>query len=196
MKVYLVRWLSDAYPWTAQPPWWSGDPQWVTEPSPEATALPPPDGPRADPRSWCWRSDPRLLKAFADREAAEEYCRDLHRGRGTPREANPFRTFANWRSQLQTIDTYGPQYGKLPSLADITGFDEPILHDWLLDCGLTPPEPIAVRATKKREAFTIRDWDAWWQATAPHLDDLQRARVWQVCDRARTFEVLEVEMEA
>src|SRR5207245_1600172 len=116
-----------------------------------------------------------------DREAAEEYRRDLHQGRGTPREANPFRAFANWRRTLQTLDSYGAQYGKMPSLAEVTSFDEPILHDWVLDCGLTPPEPITVPATKKRQAFTIRDWHAWWEANDPHMDDLQRARVWQVC---------------
>jgi hypothetical protein len=190
MNLYLVRWRTEAYPREPDPPRWAEDPEWVTEPSPEATALPPEPAPVRDRFS-----DPRLLKAFTDREAAEEYCRDLNQGRGTPREANPFRAFANWRRDLEIMAMHGPQYGTLPSLADVTSFDEPILHDWLLDCGLTPPEPIQMPARKKLPAFTIRDWHAWWEANSPHMDDLQRVRLWEVCDRVRTFEVVAVEME-
>jgi hypothetical protein len=42
----------------------------------------------------------------------------------------------------------------------------------------------------------MRDWDAWWEANAPTMTDLQRSRIWQALDLLRFYEIVEVDLEA
>src|SRR5262249_11881745 len=86
---------------------------------------------------------PRLLRAFLDRARAEAFCLDLEQGRrSAPAHANPFLALPGFRGPLQPDEPYDRFYIEGLDVKWLTRFAEPILNDWLLDAGLTPPEPI------------------------------------------------------
>jgi len=66
------------------------------------------------------------------------------------------------------------------ALCYLTSLDEGRLRDWLLDAGLTPPQKSGLGA-----------WQAWWERTAPTMNDAQRGKVWEALDRLRFFRVVE-----
>jgi hypothetical protein len=106
------------------------------------------------------RSHNPYLRAFATRASADECCASLDRAERLRREVNPF------------------DYG--PNLDDCTSFPPPILCDWLLESGLTPPE------NAWEWQYTWRDW---WLVVAERATELQIARIWQAMDKIRFFAV-------
>ena len=120
------------------------------------------------------------------------YCPD------GPGEGNPVKLFADWhraesfrrqkeqesRAEVNPFAYRVPQqpFGE-PCLEDHTSFDAARFHDWLLDAGLEPPAP---------DAKGNANWPAWWDERAPHMTDLQKAKVWEALDKVRFYEVVEV----
>jgi hypothetical protein len=152
MKLYLVRWLHDYY-------------YLDTAFKGGAPVCPAPS---------------RLMKAFTDPLAAENYRQEVERGvRTPPSQANPFHGFRESEVEGQ----------QLRKLADLTSFPEPIFADWLRDADLTPPK------LPSSGELPGGDWADWWDANAPHMTDSQRARVWRALDKLRFFEIVETELE-
>jgi hypothetical protein len=60
--------------------------------------------------------------------------------------------------------------------------DEPRLRDWLMDHGITPPEP-------KKDGTT--NWSDWWKKNQKKLGPEKRAAVWEILDKVRFFAVRE-----
>jgi hypothetical protein len=60
------------------------------------------------------------------------------------------------------------------ALHEQTSLDEGRLSDWLLDAGLTPPEP---------SGDGHCDWAGWWEDQQEGLSELERDKVWQGLDR-------------
>jgi hypothetical protein len=118
--------------------------------------------------NWCPQEDLLLrlpgstrLQSFADADEADQDR--LRREQATRLQVNPFICGG-------------------PALHYQTSLDEGRLCDWLLDTGLTPPEP-----NRKGR----RDWPAWWKKSSPAFTAHQRDRVWEGLDRVRFFEVVE-----
>jgi hypothetical protein len=131
------------------------------------------------------RLPPPVLQAFANREAAEAFRADRERGLPVPPvDFNPLRYVRD--------------------LGRVTSLDEPRLRDWLMDAGLTPPEPPAPRLPTVLDAVlhwfrpAAPDhsyWEAWWDDQSPRWTDSQRQHVWQALDRVPRFAVVEVEWD-
>jgi hypothetical protein len=141
---------------------------------------------------------PRLLRAFLDRGRAEAYCLDLEQGRrSAPAHANPFLALPGFRGPLQPDQPYDHFYIECLDMKWMTRFSEPILNDWLLDAGLTPPETIHLRVQRSTKVLPVRDWFSWWETNAPQMTELQRCRVWQALDQISGFffEAIAVEWE-
>jgi hypothetical protein len=107
----------------------------------------------------------RLVRGFFDRERAEEFRAHLGREMRQRSDINPFQ-FSH-------------------ELHECTSFAPPILGDWLLDAGLTPPSPDL--------SEWISTWRAWWETYSPRFTELQRERVWQGLDKVQCFELLAME---
>jgi len=141
---------------------------------------------------------PRLLRAFLDRARAEAFCLDLEQGRrSAPAHANPFLALPGFRGPLQPDEPYDRFYIEGLDVKWLTRFAEPILNDWLLDAGLTPPEPIHLHVRHSSKVLPVRDWFSWWETNAPRMTELQRCHVWQALDQVSGyfFEVVAVEWE-
>jgi hypothetical protein len=102
------------------------------------------------------------LRAFTTRTSAEECCTALDRVERQRRDINPF------------------DHGQY--LDECTSFPPPILCDWLLESGLTPPEVAWERHT----------WRKWWSVVAESATELQIASIWQAMDQVRFFAVVEL----
>jgi hypothetical protein len=141
---------------------------------------------------------PRLLHAFTDREEARHFCEDLECGRRPPpADLNPFLQLDNPKQAIEYLEAWGSAYNRSWQVTALTSFDEPVLHDWVLDTGLTPPEPQTVPSNKKGQPpYVFRDWFSWWEANVAEMTDLQRARIRQALDKVSFFEVIETELEA
>src|SRR5262249_10205857 len=126
------------------------------------------------------------------------FCEDLESGRRPPPAGlNPFLRMANPKQALEYLEMWGSTYDRSWQVTDLTSFDEPILHDWVLDAGLTPPEPLTVASRKKgRPPFPSRDWLAWGEGHVEQMTDVQRARIRQALDKVSFFEIVEPELEA
>jgi hypothetical protein len=105
--------------------------------------------------------DPVTVASFPDADAAHADC--ARRESEARAAVNPFAGPDDW-------------------LGSRTGLDADRLHDWLLDCGADPPAP---------DAEGRRDWAGWWERSAPHWGEEQRARVWQALDRVQLFRVVQ-----
>jgi hypothetical protein len=68
-----------------------------------------------------------------------------------------------------------------------THLDEPRLRDWLMDHGITPPDP-------NKDGTT--NWPAWWKKNQKKLGAEKRAAVWEVLDKVRFFAVREEPVRA
>jgi hypothetical protein len=147
-----------------------------------------------------WRHAPlrRLVRAFTDREGAQHFCADLELGRRPPPAGlNPFLDMENPKQTLDYLEMWGPTHDRHWQVTDLTSFDEPILHDWVLDTGLTPPEAQTMASKKQGQPpYVFRDWFAWWEAHVAQMTDVQRARIRQALDKVSFFEVVETELEA
>jgi hypothetical protein len=73
---------------------------------------------------------------------------------------------------------------------DLSGAEEPLFHDYLIDLGLEPPP-----AEKRGRPRPIQVWRSWWQKTAPHLTPEQHRSIWQQMDRVCFFQLAEVPWE-
>ena len=102
------------------------------------------------------------VKLFTDREKAEAFRREQEEAQR--QKVNPFE--------------------HCEKLADCTTFPPEVLHDWLLDAGLTTPAP-----GSKDE---LKAWKAWWGKSKKTMTEAQRAKVWEALDRFRFFEVVEL----
>jgi hypothetical protein len=102
------------------------------------------------------------VKLFTDREKAEAFRRKQEAAQR--QKVNPFEYCA--------------------ALADCTSFPPNVLHDWLLDAGLTPP------TTDPKDE--LKSWKAWWKQSRKTLTAQQRAKVWEALDKFRFFEVVEL----
>jgi len=130
----------------------------------------------------------RLSKAFTTRAAAEQYRQAVQRGRLVPPAgANPFLPFRSAR-----VGWYDGE--ETPTIAQFSSMPEPVLDDWLQDLGLTPPAPERIEP-KHGKPFTMRDWDAWWEANVAQMTDHQRCKIWEALDRLDFFEIVETELE-
>ena len=130
----------------------------------------------------------RLTKAFATKAAAEQYRQSVQRGRlAPPSGANPFLRFRTARHSWYDGD-------EIPTLAQLSSMPEAVFDDWLQDVGLTPPAPTRIEP-KHGKPFTMRDWDAWYEANAAQMSDRQRMKVWEALDKLDFFEIIETELE-
>jgi hypothetical protein len=63
----------------------------------------------------------------------------------------------------------------------LTTFPEPVFLDYLLDLGLTPPDP---------QPDGRRKWVEWWDAGKEERTADQTAQVWEALNRVRFFDVI------
>jgi hypothetical protein len=68
-----------------------------------------------------------------------------------------------------------------PALHYLTTFPEPVFLDYLLDLGLTPPDP---------QPDGRRRWAEWWDAEKEERTADQTAQVWEALNRVRFFDVI------
>jgi hypothetical protein len=109
-----------------------------------------------------------LERGFTDRRCAEAFR--AHSDRMAQLGQNPFCFVGESRH---------PVSGR-------TNLDYPLLHDWLLDCG--------VRRVPNAAATTT-DWRRWWGRNVPKLSPLQQAKAWEAFDRIRFYDVVEVDLD-
>jgi hypothetical protein len=129
----------------------------------------------------CFPTASRLVKAFTNPIAAENFRRALEQGEvAPPASANPFLGFRR---------DCGVEDHVWRGLADLTSLPSPVLADWVSDLGLTPPQT----SGDGREAGCA--WADWWDAHAPHMTPAQRAGLRRVLDRLTFFEVVETELD-
>jgi hypothetical protein len=107
----------------------------------------------------------RFVRAFTDRTVADDCRTSLERGTHQRLDINPF------------------EFGD--ELEECTSLTSPILGDWLLDTGVTPPE------TADDWSYT---WRHWWEVVSAGFTELQRERVWQGLDKVHCFELLDLEL--
>jgi hypothetical protein len=70
-------------------------------------------------------------------------------------------------------------------LPDCTRFDEGILRDWVLDLGLTPPDPQSDRI----------GWEDWWELHADMMSEWQRQKMYEALALVRFFDVVRVDWD-
>jgi hypothetical protein len=116
-----------------------------------------------------YRTDPmgKPLKAFLDPNKAEAYRQSLEK---------KLRTFP-YRS------IFPFQHGT--ALQDFTTMPAEVLHDWLLDAGLTPPPLDGLR-----EGCL----SGWWRRNVDRFTPQQYAHVWQALDRIALYKVTPLEL--
>src|SRR5262249_55264011 len=102
--------------------------------------------------AWARLPGSERVASFGDSHDAEADCR--RREEEARRGINPFACG-------------GP-------LCYLTSLDEGRLRDWMLDAGLTPPEP----------GFK-GGWRVWWDQHHEDMTDLQKAKVWEALDKVR-----------
>jgi hypothetical protein len=129
------------------------------------------------------------LKVFADRAAADAHCRELDRAA---------------RAKCGCPFVFGRDgVPSLPSLDDYTTTPTEVFFDWLEGQGLEPPagQRAAWEAYRQRPPsgdFNQDSWYAWvgwWVDNAGGWDAGLRERVWDMLDRVRFYEVVEVDLE-
>ncbi len=138
----------------------------------------------------------RMIRAFTDLAQAERYRDALNRGRAQPPDGvNPFFVFWAWWTSDGRLGGGPATEGMV--LAKITSFPDEILCDWVLDCGLSPPERLTHDPGNPRSPWclTFRDWYGWWQANLLRMDDYQRRKVCEALDKLDLFEIVETELE-
>jgi hypothetical protein len=138
-----------------------------------------------------------LVRAFTDPATAEEHARYLDRKGVVPQDVNPFLAV---RWPWGRVDSRGRYPAKTYEVLDVTRvtiFPEAILQDWVLDSGLTPPQPITIRWLSQTSggSFLVRDWYTWWHDNVKGMTELQRAHVRRALDKVQLFEVVALEME-
>lgn len=110
--------------------------------------------------------DDEAIKAFKDREKAEAHRQEQEDAtRDAWRELNPF------------------EFGGIGEGFSSLSNEE--LGRQVEAIGLTPPA----------EDHDFRDWCYWWEQVRTQLTEEQEARIWELTDRVRFYEVVEVEME-
>jgi hypothetical protein len=111
------------------------------------------------------------VKAFIDPDAAELYRLELEGSERARHTANPYRFAGN--------------------LAQSSSLTETELVARLTELGIRPP-PITTQTTPPSLDF----WDdAWWQNLERMASPFQIESVWQLFDRVRFFEVVEIELD-
>ncbi len=129
----------------------------------------------------------RYVKAFPTRKVAQAYIDSLHRGEvPPPRGANPFLSFRNAANSFSDSP---------PKLEKLTSFPEPVFLDWVHDLGLTPPPIEKIKRRYGKKPISLRNWDRWWEETAPAMSDEQRARIWKALDKLTFFEIVQTGLE-
>jgi hypothetical protein len=138
-----------------------------------------------------------LVRAFADPTAAEEYARDLERRGVVPPGVNPFLSVSWSGCRLAPRAHYPKNIADRLDVRRVTSFPEPILHDWVLDCGLTPPSLMTIRWLTQTESGRqqVRDWFGWWQDHDKRMTELQRTHIRRALDKVQLFEVIPLELE-
>lgn len=126
-----------------------------------------------------WYRSPRpnggLLRAFRGRRRAERYRLLAERKcRLRAPRINPF-----WL--CQDADDF---------LSRLTRFDQPVLFDWILDCGLAPPE---LPATPSWSGMVLHVWYRWWGEVVVPADVEARRKLWEAFDRVDFFETVAVQ---
>jgi hypothetical protein len=139
-----------------------------------------------------------LVRAFAEPAAAEEHVRDLDRQGIVPQDMNPFLA-VRWKWERLDIRGrwYPPRAYETLDVSRVTSFPEPILHDWVLDCGLTPPQSVTVgwKSETGKGTCQVRDWYLWWHTNLRRMCELQRRHVRRALDKVQLFEVISLELE-
>ena len=68
-------------------------------------------------------------------------------------------------------------------------FEQPVLFDWILDCGLTPPE---LPEGSAWAGALLHAWFRWWGKAVVPADSEARRKLWEAFDRVDFFEVIAV----
>jgi hypothetical protein len=138
-----------------------------------------------------------FVRAFTDPAAAEEHARDLDRRGVVPPDMNPFLSVSWSGCRLAPRAHYPKNIADSLDVSRVTSFPEPILHDWLLDGGLTPPPLMTIRWVTQTESgcLQVRDWFGWWQDHIRRMTELQQAHVRRALDKVQLFEVIPLELE-
>ncbi len=127
-----------------------------------------------------------LLRAFTNRQAAEQYLHAAGRGEiPLPAHVNPFHCFR--------LEKLYPDKN-FAGLAGLTSFPEPVFLDWVRELGLEPPELTRIKP-RYAPPITMRDWAGWWDQHAPTMTELQRGRIWHALDKLEFFEIVETGLE-
>lgn len=152
MKLYLVRWLNEAFYY--QNSFCGGKPD-------------------------CAAAD-RIVRAFVDPIAAEDYRQYLEDGRqAPPRSTNPFKSFPKKYPRF-----YDGVFVR--TMSDITHFSETEFMNYIRECGLAPPE---------KARLTLENWCDWWEQHKAHMTESQRGHLWRALNKIRFFEIVETETE-
>jgi hypothetical protein len=116
-------------------------------------------------------TDDRPVRAFRTREGAEAHRRALEADREGMEQLNPF------------------EFGQ--SLAAVTSLTSRELARRLTALGLEPPD---IEPDEDDGGEEWLGWFEWWQDAGEQLTAEQNAQVWNLLDRIRFYEVLEVEL--
>ena len=125
-----------------------------------------------------WYRSPRpnggLLRAFSSPGKAERYR---------------LRAEGKLRLRAPKINPFWLCYSSDDSIALLTRFDEPVLFDWILDCGLTPPE---LPTDRSWGGSLLGAWFNWWGKAVVPADPEARRKLWEAFDRVDFFETVAV----
>jgi hypothetical protein len=108
----------------------------------------------------------------------------LLRAFSNPRKAERYRLWAERKRRL-AAPKINPFWLCHDTIALLTRFDQPILFDWILDCGLTPPE-------LPKGGALLNAWFRWWGQVVAPADSEARRKIWEAFDRVDFYEVIAV----
>jgi len=134
-----------------------------------------------------------VLRLFTRQHDAEDYHAACEQNRSAPLfPGNPF--------EREAAD---PACANLANLQAFTSLPEEVLHDWVLDAYIQPPElpgkyavTLIPRAVPRRALHESRRlaWFQWWKSNAQAMTVAQQTHVFKALDRVRFFEVVTVPM--
>jgi hypothetical protein len=115
----------------------------------------------------------------------------LLRAFSCPHRAERYRLWAEGKRRLAApkINPFWLCSSADYTVALLTRFDQPVLFDWILDCGLTPPE---LPENPTWGGSLLGTWFRWWGQTVVPADSEARRKLWEAFDRVDFYEVVAV----